>query len=152
VGEPRRDSQRAPAPDHDLRARPRLIISIRTGLPQAFDPTPLLRPIALDNIAIESPGWSTSVLGQLGNCGDSLAEGGACTWWGTGDRIAGPIVIEGMVWGTKLSRVVTPDRAFAASVARDVLEQCVADAIWDTTIAVPADVSHRTSHVSFGGR
>lgn len=88
------------------------------------DATMLVRPVSLDRVEIVAPGWepvSHERGAQSCAAGLDVGEGRACTWWATGQRArGGPVTIEGWVWGTRLTRVVTPDRSRDVDVAREL--------------------------------
>ncbi|NVB81728.1 MAG: VWA domain-containing protein [Kofleriaceae bacterium] len=91
------------------------------------DATLLVRPISVDQIHISGPGWTrldiedtTCPADNADDVGldNTLAEGQACTWWGQGDAVSGPVTIEGLVWGRRVTRVVRPDPSQGISLAR----------------------------------
>jgi hypothetical protein len=91
------------------------------------DATLLVRPVSVDHIRISGPGWTRLDLDATTCPADdaeevgldnSLPEGYACTWWGMGDAVSGPLTIEGLVWGRRVARVVRPDPSQATSLAR----------------------------------
>ena len=84
------------------------------------DVTMLLRPITLDRLTIKPSGWHQITTSDGATCGDQLAEGHACTWFGEGGAIAGPIAIAGHVWNKKVERIVTPDPTRAVELAREL--------------------------------
>ena len=85
------------------------------------DATKLIRPIALEHVAITAPGW-TKVTPTDDSCTldgtADLDEGSSCAWWGTGDTSSGPVRIEGLVWNRPFVRIVQPDPSQGRSVAR----------------------------------
>ena len=107
-------------------------IAIRTGLPEGgLDATLLVRPITVDKIVLNTPGW-TELADAAETCPDTLAAGRACTWWGEGDVLAGPIAVEAFVWGQRIARVLHPDLGQATALARELtslgtLEQSLQD-------------------------
>lgn len=93
--------------------------------PDVQDATVLVRPISLDEITVKAPGWTAATTGSDRlRCGDeiptSLREGQACTWWGEGDAASGPLVVEGLVWGKRVQRLVRPDPNRGREVAREI--------------------------------
>ncbi|HEX5063453.1 MAG TPA: VWA domain-containing protein [Kofleriaceae bacterium] len=83
------------------------------------DATMLLRPISIDHLAVSATGWKTvDHFADMHECGDSLAEGMTCTWWGEGDGAAGPITIAGLLWNKPIKRVVRADPTQARTLAR----------------------------------
>ncbi|MDX2091870.1 MAG: VWA domain-containing protein [Kofleriaceae bacterium] len=90
----------------------------------ALDVSRLLRPTSLDELALTAPGWSALAAHERGltcESGGSLLQGGACTWWGQGARGSTPsITVEGKIWGTAFKRVVTPSRAHATDLVREL--------------------------------
>jgi len=93
-------------------------LAIHTGLPAGgLDLTLLVRPLTVDRIRIKTPGWRTR---RESSCVDQLPAGGSCIWWGEGDAVAGPIAIEGFIWGHRVVRVLEPDLARATSLAREL--------------------------------
>ncbi len=87
----------------------------------AVDATMLARPISLDHVAFEAPGWTRV---EHGTCAlepdGSLAEGHACRWWGRGGVEAGPVTIEGLVWNKRFVRMVRPEPVYARELAREL--------------------------------
>jgi hypothetical protein len=104
-------------------------IAMRVGVPEddaPIDVTELLRPLRIERFEITAPGWrrSSSV---TTSCRDELAEGTSCRWLGEGDVVAGPLAASGYIWGKKWSRVVTPNPARAAELARSLLVEGLLD-------------------------
>lgn len=102
--------------------------SVRTGLADhatTIDATSLVRPISIDHLRVTGQGWSHVTVGPTIACGDtdelSLDEGHACQWWGEGDRFSTVVQVEGLVWGTRLSRVITPAPALGRELARELV-------------------------------
>ncbi|MDQ3296835.1 MAG: hypothetical protein M3619_09635, partial [Myxococcota bacterium] len=97
-------------------------MSMRAGLDDGMplDLTQLVRPISLDRITVLAPGWTRIGEHMSRGCDERLVEGMACQLWAEGDAIAGPIAIEGYVWGTRVSRVLHPDSTRAVEVAREL--------------------------------
>lgn len=102
-------------------------MAVRTGAvkaPELIDATLLVRPISLDHITVKAPGWTQIAPTQQPACGDEvdklLAEGSSCTWWGEGDASAGPIVVEGLLWGKRTQRMLRPDSSRARELAREL--------------------------------
>ncbi len=81
------------------------------------DPELLVRPIAIDQLRVRSPGWTDL---PRTSCPPDLAEGHACTWWFTGDASGGPITVEGLVWGRRVARTFAPDLERAQALAREL--------------------------------
>ena len=96
-------------------------LAARTTSGTRFDATVLVRPISLDRVAVRAPGW-TAIDAEHGACEGlvdaSLGEGEACAWWGRGRPSTGPIVVEGYLWGRRVTRVVRPDPARGIELAR----------------------------------
>ncbi|HEV7558172.1 MAG TPA: VWA domain-containing protein [Kofleriaceae bacterium] len=92
-------------------------VAVRAGL-RDIDATILVRPIALDDVKIAGEGW-TPVDG-IGDCNESLDDGHSCTWWGTGTSVSRPIIVEGLLWNRKISRIVQLDPRHATSMAREL--------------------------------
>lgn len=91
-------------------------MAIETGAPvHGIDATLLVRPIAIDNVTVSGSGWTA-----FESCQDRIAEGEACVWWAEGDASSGPIAFEGMLWGTRITRVVRPDASVATMLAREL--------------------------------
>jgi hypothetical protein len=83
------------------------------------DATMLVRPVSLDQVKVVAPGWrEIEPSGCPQEDGVSLAEGSACTWWGEGDHVSGPVTIEGLVWGRRFVRILRPDPSEARAIAR----------------------------------
>jgi hypothetical protein len=82
----------------------------------AIDVLQLVRPISFDNIAIAGPEWTP--LQSVVECSDTLTEGASCTWLAQGTSTSKPIVVEGWLWGTKITRELAPDLREARSLAR----------------------------------
>jgi Mg-chelatase subunit ChlD len=99
-------------------------IAVRSGLPQGgVDASMLLRPITVDHIAVTAPGWTELAAGGA-SCAtvEVLDEGTSCTWWGTSTPNAGPITVDGFVWGQRVTRVMQPDLGHRHEVARELVE------------------------------
>ncbi len=101
-------------------------IGVRAGKGRdgPIDATMLIRPISVDQVVVTAPGWS-EFQGSIGTtCGAAggadLGEGDSCTWWGQGNVTSGPIAIAGLVWGTRVARVLRPDPAHGLEVAREL--------------------------------
>jgi Mg-chelatase subunit ChlD len=102
-------------------------MSVRAGRledPKALDATLLVRPISFDFVKINAPGWTQIAPGTEVACGDDpehrMPEGESCTWWGEGEVSAGPVIVEGLLWGKRTQRFVHPDPAHARDVAREL--------------------------------
>lgn len=101
-------------------------IAVRAGLVnkgQALDARMLVRPLSIDGLHVTAPGWTELALdGSEPSCANreesGIDEGQACTWWGRGARTAGPISVEGLVWGKRVVRVLTPDPGRGRDLAR----------------------------------
>ena len=86
------------------------------------DPEILVRPISIDQLRVRAPGWADMNRSDA-RCGLAdvqLGEGTACTWWLTADPSAGPITVEGLVWGRRLARTFAPDLGRALPLAREL--------------------------------
>lgn len=80
----------------------------------------LVRPMTLDDVTIHAPGWTENT--SLGQCvEEDLREGESCTWWFDGDALAGPISVEGKLWGTTVTRMVRPDPTRGTALAREIV-------------------------------
>jgi len=130
-------------------------IAVRGGAGEdaRLDATMLVRPTSLDRLTVQAPGWTQLAPGAARTCGDRLVEGTACTWWGQGDAIAGPLVIEGFVWGRRVTRMLAPDPARAHELARalpalDVLD---ADHLAHALAAARAVNAQWSLYVEWGG-
>jgi hypothetical protein len=105
-------------------------LAVRLGAidQHAVDATMLLRPIELAHVTVSAPGWKMIKPDDAAHvCGgdpsdnpDALGEGTACTWWGQGTAVSGPISIAGLVWNKRVTRVLRPDPAQARGVAREL--------------------------------
>lgn len=105
-------------------------LAVRLGLvdQHPVDATMLLRPIELAHVTVSAPGWTMIKPDDAAHvCGgdpagdpDALGEGTACTWWGQGTAVSGPISIAGLVWNKRVTRVLRPDPAHARDVAREL--------------------------------
>lgn len=88
------------------------------------DATMLVRPISIDRFTIVAPGWDSLPRDRDGPpCDDEMDvhEGHGCTWWRQHHGVdAPPITVEGWIWGTRLSRTLTPDRSRARDVTREL--------------------------------
>lgn len=90
-----------------------------------IDATMLVRPIAIDQLEITAPGWTQFEPSPgIATCGavaePELAAGRSCAWWGHGDLTSGPIAIAGLMWGTRVTRVLRPDPAHGLEIAREL--------------------------------
>lgn len=109
------------------------------GDPDSLDALALVRPISLDHVRIIAPRWE--LLDDVGsNCAVadpeqsiSLAEGRACTWWGTGSSVAETIDVEGMLWGHRWRKTVALGDRDNVALARQI--QFVLDAAEPLAIA-----------------
>jgi len=84
----------------------------------------LVRPITLDDVTVNAPGWQHQ--DQLEACQlhdelESLPQGDSCTWWFRGTPYSGPIVVEGKLWEAKVTRTLRPDPARGTALARELL-------------------------------
>jgi hypothetical protein len=88
------------------------------------DATMLVRPIRLDAVAIRAPGWTPRELVrpalECSPWAGGLAEGASCVWWAQGVPVAGPIVVEGLLWNHRFRRVVQPDPREGIAIAREL--------------------------------
>jgi hypothetical protein len=110
-------------------------ISMRGGHAEdgKLDATELVRPIRLDHVFVRTPGWKEIETDRA--CPDpddefathSLDEGSACTWWGTGDAVASPFVVEGVLWNEPVTRVVRADLTRSREVVRELSAMFVLD-------------------------
>ena len=125
-------------------------IAVRAGL-QSPDATILVRPITLDYLKIEGDGWTT--VDGLGECNTFLDSGHSCTWWGAGTAVARPIVVEGLLWNRKISRIVQLDPRQATAVARELTVSHALDepAMRDVERAAHAVTDHWSLGVRWGG-
>ena len=114
----------------DTLAEPTGGMAVRVGLPEdgtSIDATMLVRPIRIDGLDITAPGWKRFSNMLQTTCDSALDEGQACTWWGEGDAVAGPLAIEGKIWGKRFVRVVTPDGSRMTELARELSTMNVLD-------------------------
>lgn len=95
-----------------------------------IDAMPLVRPVSLDNIAIEAPGWSPLFDGPHCLHDTLLREGSSCNFTAFGPPSGGPFQVTGMLWNTKITRTITPDLRGARSLAR----------LLSTASGLPADL------------
>jgi von Willebrand factor type A domain len=113
-------------------------LSVRGGEPELdkpakLDATLLARPISLDHVRVRTPGWvSLSIERACPETADELgetsfAEGEACTWWGHGDAVASPFVVEGFLWGERVERVVRADLSRSLDVVRELSAMHILD-------------------------
>lgn len=100
---------------------------------QAPDATLLVRPITLDHVRVRTPGWKR-IAPELRACPESeddmvtsLAEGTQCTWWGEGDAVSSPFVVEGFLWGEKVERVLQADLSRSLDVVRELSAMNILD-------------------------
>ena len=84
------------------------------------DATKLVRPIALEHLGVQAPGWTIAHLGVACDEHDDLPEGNSCSWLGDGGVASGPIRIDGLLWGHHVVRVVRPDPSQGRSLARSI--------------------------------
>ena len=103
-------------------------MAVRVGMSgDPIDATMLVRPIRIDNLAITAHGWKRFSQTLTSTCGNELGEGHGCVWWGEGDAIAGPLVVEGFIWGKRVARIVTPDASRQVELARELMQMSVLD-------------------------
>jgi hypothetical protein len=124
AGEPRRDE------DAKLAALAAATdgMAVRVGPlddPKQLDATLLVRPISFDMIKVKAPGWTElDISPERAKCGNEAAgllpEGQSCTWWGEGDVSSGPVVVEGLLWGKRVQRLLRPDASRARDIAREI--------------------------------
>lgn len=76
----------------------------------------LVRPISLDGITLDIAQWEVVTEG----CPDRLDAGTSCTWYLRAKPTAGPVRFAGLLWNTKVSRVVAPQRSRGREVAREL--------------------------------
>jgi hypothetical protein len=119
-------------------------INVQAGLTD-LDATQLARPTSLDHARLDTPGW-TSFGSHHMSCrtdADSdmaLVEGSSCRWYGTSERPnAQPLVVTGMLWGERVTRVVRPEPSRALELARELS----ASRSLDTEHQLLADVAAR---------
>ncbi len=86
------------------------------------DATMLVRPISVDALRVSGPGWDrlgmSTCPADESDVEDLLPEGQACTWWGMGNAVSGPLTVEGFIWGRRITRIVRPDPSQGLSLAR----------------------------------
>jgi hypothetical protein len=101
-------------------------IGMRAGTGASLDALPLVRPISLDHIQIEAPGW-TSLDGPEAACEETLDEGRSCMWWATAKAATGDTIdVEGKLWNHRWrQKVALGDRGNIALARqlRDVLDE-----------------------------
>jgi len=127
--------------------------------PLLHDATLLVRPISMDRIHVKAPGWEPLEMPvSRVRCGEELDEllheGESCTWWGEGDTSSGPVVVEGLVWGKRVQRLLRPDANRARDVARELsaresLDEKLRPRVDEIARAVN---SHWSLYVQWGGR
>ena len=87
----------------------------------ADDATVLARPVALEHVAIDAPGWTPL---EGGNCRADmrLDQGASCVWLGTRppDTAAAPVRVTGTLWNRAFRRALVPSRADEVAAARAV--------------------------------
>jgi len=95
----------------------------------------LLRPLSLEHIAMQAPGWKPATQMSLDGCGlapdATIERGHSCTWWGEGTAVAGPVTMTAMLWNKRVTRVVRPDPGAARTLAR----RLVTETEFDTEVA-----------------
>ncbi len=122
-----------------------------------IDATMLIRPISIDQLVVTAPGWSQFVGPSGATCGADdrvdLAEGSSCTWWGHGDVTSGPIAVAGLVWGTRVTRVLRPDPTHGLEVARELsVAQSIDPALLERLELMARGVNPQWSlYVEWGG-
>jgi von Willebrand factor type A domain len=94
-------------------------VRIGTG-DEPIDAVSLLRPRSFDKLQLEAPGWTHHDFTDRSICQDSLAAGSACAWWVQAGAAAGPLVVEGWLWGKRIRRVMRADQTHARTVAREL--------------------------------
>jgi von Willebrand factor type A domain len=101
-------------------------IAVRGGLPTTgVDAELLVRPITFDEVTVTAPGWMAFNKPDGRSCGFvdvAMAEGSSCTWWAEGTPNAGPITVEGLVWGRRVTRVMQPDLGKSRTLARELAD------------------------------
>jgi hypothetical protein len=97
-----------------------------------LDATMLARPITFDHVRVRTPGWQA--LSTDHPCPESdddavtsLAEGTQCTWWGKGDAVSSPFVVEGLLWNERVERVVRADLGRSLEVVRELSAMRILD-------------------------
>lgn len=127
--------------------------------PKQLDTTLLVRPISLDMVKVKAAGWTAiDIPSGAAHCGSDpeglLREGQSCTWWGEGDSSSGPVVVEGLVWGKRVQRLLRPDAGRARDVARELSARDVVDAkLKDQVDGLARAVNdHWSLYVEWGGR
>ncbi|MDQ3335878.1 MAG: VWA domain-containing protein [Myxococcota bacterium] len=90
-----------------------------------LDATLLARPTTFDHVRVRTPGWKA--LTTEHPCPEteedvvtSFAEGSQCTWWGQGDAVSSPFVVEGFLWGERVERVLRADLGRSLEVVREL--------------------------------
>lgn len=84
----------------------------------ALDALALVRPISFDEVTITGPGWQSLDAERACPGDDSFREGASCVWLAEGTPASRAVVVEGYLWGTKITRELTPDKRGARSLAR----------------------------------
>ncbi|MBA3463909.1 MAG: VWA domain-containing protein [Deltaproteobacteria bacterium] len=126
-------SDQPPSRDEDTKLAPLAAatdgMSVRAGKLEdprkLHDSTLLVRPVSLDFVKVKAPDWTqiTPMADDVA-CGDEesheIAEGDSCTWWGQGDASAGPVIVEGLLWGKRIQRFVQPNLAHGRDIAREL--------------------------------
>ncbi|MCW5805050.1 MAG: hypothetical protein KIT31_21950, partial [Deltaproteobacteria bacterium] len=101
-------------------------MNVAAGLAR-LDATMLARPTSLDQASLSAPGWTMFGPAELA-CGGilegelmTLGEGETCRWYGETDRRGGqPIVLSGLLWGERVTRVIRPEPSRARELAREL--------------------------------
>ncbi|MBV8756076.1 MAG: VWA domain-containing protein [Deltaproteobacteria bacterium] len=97
------------------------------------DAAMLVRPISVDNIAIEGTGWEAE---GFEGCPDRLDAGTSCTWFARATAAAaGPVRVSGLLWNTKVTRVVVPQKSGGLAIAREL----AATGTFDTPLQLEID-------------
>ena len=82
------------------------------------DAAMLVRPISFDHIAFDVEHWEGVA---TEGCPDRLDAGTSCAWFARATTPpAVPVHVTGLLWNTKVSRVVVPDRRRGRAVAREL--------------------------------
>ena len=115
-------------------------ISVRGGAlehdlddkPLALDAMMLARPISLDHVRVRTPGWQALTTQHACPESDedavtSLDEGTQCTWWGKGDAVSSPFVVEGLLWNERVERIVRADLSRSLEVVRELSAMQILD-------------------------
>lgn len=91
-----------------------------------IDATMLVRPIALDHVRVSGLGWSeldertrSSLVGLT--CEETIEAGSSCVWWARGNKFAGAIQLEGVLWNRRVVHLLRPYEDRTRAIAREIV-------------------------------